>query len=552
MEIFKLLQKKSKLFYFFMILFAIVNGFWSIGLLGIISSSIAGTPLAYGEGYNWQLFVGLALLSLLSNKYFRNFMIILTNDLSYEMGVSVIDKLRFATFQDYQELGKEKVYTALQDAAQISVVPKTFIESFQALVIVICCFFYLFWISAVSSLLLLGFTSLIILFFIYRNKKIESDFNVVRDLHNSYFTYLNDLLLGFKEIKMGTKRNDNLFNKFIDKNRLKAKNLITKNQIKYVNNDLVGSYSFYAVIAIVLFVMPTFYNFDRVKMSTFMITMLYAMGPITALINLIPIYTNVKIAIERLKEFDVTLDALKTEKLRSINPIKSDKEDNQFENIRFEDVTYQYYDEAGRESFLLGPINLEITKGELVFINGGNGSGKSTLINILTGLYAPTSGKIYYNDKEISQENYSWYRNQISAIFSDGYLFDENYDEFDLDLVNKDFKEYLEIMQLSKLIEVNKEKNKIEKKLSKGQSKRLAMIYLQLENREICVLDEWAAEQDPEFRKYFYEHLLKLLKAKGNTIILITHDDKYFNCAERIIKLEYGKIISDNNVLVVS
>jgi cyclic peptide transporter len=552
MEIFKLLQKKTKLFYFFMILFGMVNGFWSIGLLGIINSSISGTPLPIAEGYNWQLFLGLALLSLFSNKYFRNYMIRLTNDLSYEMGISVVDKLRFATFFDYQGLGKEKVYTALQDAQQISIIPKTFIESFQSLVIVVCCFFYLFWISALGAIILIAFTALIIVFFIYRNKKIESDFNVVRDLHNSYFTYLNDLLLGFKEIKMGSKRNDNLFHKFIDKNRSKAKDLVTKNQIKYVNNDLVGSYSFYMIIAIVLFILPTFYNLNRAQMSTFMVTMLYAMGPVTVLINLIPIYTNVKIAMERLKHFEETLDALKTDKLRSINPLKNIDKDAGFKSIRFEEVTYQYYDEAGRKSFLLGPVNLEIRKGELVFISGGNGSGKSTLINLLTGLYTPSSGKIYYNDQVISQENYSWYRNQVSAIFADGYLFDENYDEFDLDMVNKEFKEYLDIMQLTNLVQVNKEKNKIEKKLSKGQSKRLAMIYLQMENRDICVLDEWAAEQDPEFRQYFYQHLLKLLKDKGNTIVLITHDDKYFDCAERIIKLEYGKIVSDKNSMVVS
>lgn len=552
MEIFKLLQQKTKLFYFLMILFGIVNGLWSMGLLGIINSSLSNTPLPIGEGYDWQLFVGLALISLFSSKYFRNYLIKLTNDLSYEMGISVVDKLRLATFSDYQGLGKEKVYTALQDAQTISIFPKAFIESFQSLVIVVCCFLYLFWVAPIGAILLLVLTVLIVFFFIYQNKRIEADFNIVRDLANSYFTYLNDLLLGFKEMKMGSKRNNNLFYRFIDKNRAKARDLNTKNQYKYVNNDLIGNYSFYLIIALVLFVLPTFYNWDRSQISTFIITVLYAMGPVAILINVIPTYTTVKIAIERLRYFEKTLDSLKSDAKGNVKAAHGKDEKSIFRSIRFEDVTYQYYDEAGRKSFMLGPINVEINKGELIFINGGNGSGKSTFINLLTGLYQPHSGSIYYNDKKVVAENYSWFRNQISAIFADGYLFDENYDDFNLDLVNTEFKEYLDMMQLTDLVEFNKEKNRIEKKFSKGQSKRMAMIYLQMEDRDICVLDEWAAEQDPEFREYFYEHLLKMLKRQGKTIVLITHDDKYFDRAERIIRLEYGKVIMDKKTMPVS
>ncbi|MGB3182834.1 MAG: cyclic peptide export ABC transporter [Cyclobacteriaceae bacterium] len=541
MEILKILQKKSGKFYFFMILFGISNGLWNFGLLSIINATISDTALPIiGTGYRWQLFLILAFISLIFNKQFQNFMIRLTNDLSYDIGLSVINKLRFASYSDYEDLGKEKVYTALEDAQQISTVPRTFIESFQSLITVLCCFLYLLWVSPIGAGVLIMVTLLIIAFFIYRNKKIEADFNQVRDLQNNYFTYVNDLLLGFREIKMGTVRNDNLYNKFIDKNRSKTRDLVTKNQIKYVNNNLVGSYSLYLIIGMILFILPVLYDIEQAQLSTFIVTVLYAMGSIAMLINLLPVYTRVKIAVERLNKFEEILQSILTGKIKHGIPIREAEE--QFESLRLEEVTYQYYDDYGRPGFKLGPISLEIKNGEILFIRGGNGSGKSTLMNLLTGLYVPTGGNIYLNDTKIDNENTPWYRDRISAIFTDSYLFNENYDGFDLTLLDSDYKEYLQIMHLADHIKVNTDRDRIEKRLSKGQSKRLAMLYLQMEQRDICILDEWAAEQDPEFKEYFYQKLIGYFKDKGKTMILITHDDQYFSCAERIIKLNNGQI----------
>ncbi len=516
-----------------------------MGLLAIINSTVEKSQLPWIGEHAWQLFFGLILLSLFSNKLFQNFMIRLTNDLSYQMGISVVEKLRFASYEDFEKLGKEKVYAALQDAQQISSVPRVFIEAFNALIIVLCCFFYLTWLSLTGGLLLAGATVLIMLFFIYRNKQIEKDFNVVRDLQNDYFAYLSDLLLGFKEIKMGITRNDSLLHRFLDKNRRSTRDILTVNQYKYVNNDLVGTYALYIIIGMVLFVLPLIYKEEGLVLGSFIIAIMYAIGPITSLINLIPTYTRMKIAIERVDGFDKQLDALNMYRIQHGQPLKATTE---FHSLRLEEVTYTYHDKNKQQTFVLGPINLEVRKGELIFITGGNGSGKSTFINILTGIYQPTSGKIFLNEEEITRENYPQYRNYISAIFTDNYLFSENYDGFDLRLINTHFQEYLQAMNLTDTIRYNSDKNKVEHTLSKGQSKRLSMIFTQLENRELCVLDEWAAEQDPQFREYFYHHLLKKLQAEGKTVIVITHDDAYFHCAERMIKFDYGKIIQDEYV----
>ena len=80
--------------------------------------------------------------------------------------------------------------------------------------------------------------------------------------------------------------------------------------------------------------------------------------------------------------------------------------------------------------------------------------------------------------------------------------------------------------------------------LSQGQRKRLALLTAYLEDRSIYLFDEWAAEQDPEFRAHFYEELLPQLKAKGKTLLVATHDDRYFDLADMVVKMELGRLVS--------
>ena len=81
--------------------------------------------------------------------------------------------------------------------------------------------------------------------------------------------------------------------------------------------------------------------------------------------------------------------------------------------------------------------------------------------------------------------------------------------------------------------------------LSAGQRKRAAMLACVLERRPILVLDEWAADQDPHFRRKFYEVILPWLRRQGFTIVAVTHDDRYFHHADRRIHLREGRIVED-------
>lgn len=184
-------------------------------------------------------------------------------------------------------------------------------------------------------------------------------------------------------------------------------------------------------------------------------------------------------------------------------------------------------------------MNLVITAGEVLFIVGGNGSGKSTLMKVLTGLYPATAGELRVDGRSLGPENVAAYREMYSPIFSDFHLFSRLYGLLDVD--DQAVLDLLRQMQISD--KTSFQNGRFTKRdLSTGQRKRLAMIVALLEDRPICLFDEWAADQDPEFRRYFYEELIPSLKRRGKTVIAVSHDDRYFHCADRVVTLEYGKI----------
>jgi len=177
--------------------------------------------------------------------------------------------------------------------------------------------------------------------------------------------------------------------------------------------------------------------------------------------------------------------------------------------------------------------------GEVIFITGGNGSGKSTLGKIITGLYLPDEGDITIDGMRKEGNDLGQY---ISAVYSDYYLFKKLYGidhEKKQDVINN----YLSILGIDDKVSIkNGELSTI--KLSTGQKKRLALLISYLEDKPIYLFDEWAADQDPEFRKFFYLKLLPEMKERGKCIIAITHDDRYFKGADKVIKMESGRVVS--------
>jgi len=211
----------------------------------------------------------------------------------------------------------------------------------------------------------------------------------------------------------------------------------------------------------------------------------------------------------------------------------------QFESIELINAQSVYYDQE-EAPFIVGPISFCIHPGEMIFITGGNGSGKSTLAKLLTGLYVPDSGVIRWNGVTVTNENRDDYRQLFAVVFFDFFLF-----ETLLGLESPDLDAraaaYLEALELQHKVQI-KDGILSTTSLSQGQRKRLALLTAYLENRPIYVFDEWAADQDPTFKEVFYRKIAPELKAQGKTVVIITHDDRYFHLADRHFEMREGKL----------
>lgn len=542
MNVLEVFKKKSIFFYVFLVVVSLINSLFYSGLLIFINNVISGEKSRFFNNPDWVLFSIFLVSSFLISKFFQTYIIRLSFDMMSDYELLLIDKVRKAPLESFEKLGEEKIYSAIGDTRILARLPEVFINSLNSIAIIVCCFIYLFYISYVIGTVILFSMFFLLFIYLVSNKNIEAKLNKVRDLQNDYYRYLKDLLFGFKEIKMSNKRNDTLYDDFIKVNRIRGNKIGVETSVKYLNNELLGSYSWYIILGVIIFLLPKISGITLKETTIYIITILYMIGPIANLIVLLPFYTSVKITLQRVNEIFLSFSDMELKTTESSDHTALEP----FQSLKLTNVSYEYMDRTNGRHFVLGPLNLTLNKGEIIFITGGNGSGKSTFVNLITGLYKPSSGKMLYNNSEIGADNTEKLSDKISVIFCNNYLFGENYNGFDFE--NDNFDQYLEELQLEKIVKIGEDKI-LDMRLSKGQQKRVAMAYALMENKELIILDEWAAEQDPEYRKYFYEILLPKLKDKGKTIIAITHDDRYFSSGDRVVKFEYGKIVLDKTTM---
>lgn len=266
--------------------------------------------------------------------------------------------------------------------------------------------------------------------------------------------------------------------------------------------------------------------------SAFALVILFMRAPLMTAIASLPTLVTANISIKKLESLSLNKNA---------EFIPQQTKHHPFKTLSLKQVTYQYKAHSADKPFQVGPIDFSVQQGEILFIVGGNGSGKSTFARLLTGLYRPHSGEIILNSETVKAEQWPIYRLQFSAVFSDYYLFHQIADSYGNNIDDDIIDEWLTYLEMSH--KVSHQKGHLsDTRYSQGQRKRLALLMAVMEQRGCILLDEWAADQDPRFRKFFYRKLLPRLKERGVTVIAITHDDKYFDTADRIFKMDMGKL----------
>ena len=542
MQMLKALREKSKFFYVYLVGFSILNSLSAYVLLHFINLKLVGDPLPFWDQYDVFVFGAVVLASFLLSSKFEVYLIEVNQRIEFDLSTYLFDYLRHSDYEKYQALSEEKVRTALFDVRVLQGLPRMFLGFLKSGIMVVVGIGYLLMNNFIAASVLLSLMVMVFIAFIVQLKLIQKDKLRNRALFDVHKRLLNDFLRGFRELKISILRNENIFKRHIFVNLRERMETSFRYLSRMVKFEVLSKHVVFAIIGIILFLFSEITLFDASSQTVFVTTFIFLSGPIASMINNINSLNTVFISVGRLKEFEEILMSQMPEGEHAACPTEWM---GAFREITFDQVQFAYTGQGSANRFELNIPNIRISSGEILFVTGGNGSGKSTFINLLTGILKPSEGNILYNGSVVKATNYLHYRDQISAIFQDNHLFTENYDDFDLSEGNSEFTSLVKEMKLAEKLDLSLPYNKMFTRLSKGQQKRLALIYAFLENKQLLIFDEWAAEQDPAFRRYFYQVIIPKLKEMGKTVVAITHDDAYFDSADRILKFEYGSIVQD-------
>ena len=356
-----------------------------------------------------------------------------------------------------------------------------------------------------------------------------------RDGEDELQKHYQALSAGAKELRIQRRRRQHMLDEkiFTTTERICTSNIRAANI--FVSAETFGSMLFFAVIGMAVAFQALWPAAEKTVLGGFVLVMLYMKGPLERLVTAMPIISRAKIALGRIAELSWKFSSPEPHLLVSDRPSALQN----MQTLELRNVRYDYPPVQGGESFHLGPINLSIQQGDIVFIVGENGGGKTTLIKLLLGLYTPQQGEILLNGKVLQPEELDDYRQLFTTIFADYYLFDDPLPG-DAPLTG-DAAKYLERLDIAHKVSI-RDGAFTTTDLSTGQRKRLALISAWLDERQLLVFDEWAADQDPAFRRVFYTELLPELKQQGKTIIVISHDDRYFPIADQLVRMEGGRI----------
>jgi cyclic peptide transporter len=503
----------------------------------LIINSVAMNSSSEGLDFRFlMMFVTAFIVFLIGKNYSLKHTAVIVEKILAKVRIRILDKTRKADLKLIEEIGPAEIHTKLtHNVNTISETAFFAVMVCQSMIMLFFCSLYIAWLSLPAFLGAAGIIGLAIVYYNQKNKEAFAFLKEAAVVQGQFFDKCNGILLGFKELKINKKRNDAYFHD-VEKVARKSEDLMINTQLKFIIGLQLGEICFYSILASIVFLMPRFGAQYAELIPRLITSILFIMGPIANIVSTMPLITRSNVAVSEIYSLEDQLDA-KTEPDHN-----GEIETESFKELSLENIIFHYKDKYENTLFTLDNINLTIKKGELLFIVGGNGSGKSTILKILTGLYYPEAGNIRLNNKLLSRTDYQSYRELFSIIFTDFHLFDKLYG---LDIIDQDkLNFYLEKMELDEKTGFE-ENGFTNMKLSTGQKKRLAMITALLFDSQIYIFDELAADQAPEFRKYFYEILLKELQRKGKTIIVVSHDDRFFHVADRVIKMDYGKF---NNV----
>jgi putative pyoverdin transport system ATP-binding/permease protein len=530
------------------------NGGSTAGLMAFINSALNRSELS-GTWLSWA-FVGVSVALMFANFSSQVLLVRVAQGAIFQLRLLLSRRILASPLRTLEQIGNPQLLAILTDDVEavsrsFSVLPGLC----NAIAIVAGCLFYMAFLSWTAFLILVGLIIFGVFSYEFLASRASKHLRLAREDQDRLFQDFRALTDGSKELKLNRERRKAFVNEQLKGDATSFRRHNVRGMTIFASAATWGQLLLFVTIGFFLFALPNMIrsgsNFlPHTVLSGYVLTIVFLMMPMQQIIEAIPILTRASVALNKINSLHLSLGQGEGMKdLHTQAQIAQPEEPiTPWHSLKFSGINHTYSSVQGdnKFDFTLGPVDLSFQGGELVFIVGGNGSGKSTLSKILTGLYTPELGEIYVDGQVINEDRLEWYRQHFSVIFADFYLFDRFLGIKNLDLDVK-ARDYIEKLRLSHKVQV-KDGSLSTLALSQGERKRLALLTAYLEDRPVCVFDEWASDQDPIFRDFFYTQMLRELKQRGKSVFVISHDDRYFHVADRIIKLDYGKIEYDKRI----
>jgi len=521
----------------------VLAGITSASLIALIAVFVAN-PQNPTLGFVLT-FVGLSLFDMAAVFVANTLSVRLSQATVLDLRMRICRKVLSAPLRLLEEIGQARVMAVLtQDIPDITAallqVPQLCIH----LAVLAACLIYLGWLSPLMLLILTSILGAAVLVVNRLERKGQIYIKDAREELDHLQSHLHALSDGAKELKLHRPRRESFYSDVLWTSATKLKTLNVRGQTWYSFLNSWVQVIYFFIIGLILIALPSLVSGEyRQILTGYALTILFMRGHIMGAMVTIPLIARARVSLRKVEDLGLSLAPVDAQ----VDTTAVTQTIDSWNILELRAATHTYYREKEDSNFVLGPVDITLLPGELVFLVGGNGSGKTTLAKMIAGLYASEEGELLINGVPVTEKNQDDYRQLFSGVFSDFHLFEIL---LGIEKVNLDerARAYLEEFHLEHKVQV-KDGVLSTTKLSFGQRKRLALLTAYLEDRPIYIFDEWASGQDPVFKEIFYLKLLPELKAKGKTVLVVSHDDKYYSIADRIIKLENGRVEYDEPIL---
>lgn len=511
----------------------VVSGAAGAGLIAVVSTLLTGDGQATRADLG--LFLGLAAVSLAARVGAQVLLVRQSQHAVAELRMKLSRGIVASPLRDMEAVGPARILAALTD--DVSAVSDA-VAGFPFLIVnlatVLGCLAYMAWLSwSVFALIVLAMV-LGVLGYRFLERFALRALGEARRGQDSLFRHFRALTEGTKELLLHRERRLDFFETSLARATSDYRVRISRALSLYAVAGAWAQLLLIAVLGSLVFLVPPEWAHGPATLPSFGLTLLYMVRPMDFILQFLPVLGRARVGLGNLASLGLTLRSAdeRVEKDAALPSMR-------FQTLELVGVEHVYG--PGDESFRTGPIGLSLSPGEIVFVTGGNGSGKSTLAKLLTGLYAPLAGEIRLDGIVVDASRREWYREHFTAVFSDFHLFDKLYPP-PTGLRDGEVSDYLSLLRLDNKVVVDGVQLH-DGGLSQGQKKRLALLGAWVEDRPIYLFDEWAADQEPGFREIFYTRILPELKARGKLVIVISHDDRYFGHADRVLRMESGRLL---------